>query len=175
MRKNKWKIISICVIVYSVLISGVLVFGFKYFQKSEIQRTISKVADVPLDGEMITGYKSNSGFFGDGTTYIQINLSNDLREDIKEAIKANGSWEELPCTDILAEPVYDSYFFENVEHDYEGLFPEIENGWYYFLDKQTGDLCSQVKSDIWNRSSSNYIYAVYDIDKGILYYYETDT
>ncbi len=174
MRKNKWKSISIVIIAYSIIITIIYMFIIKN-NANPIQKKISKIIDMSVEEQFITAYKSTAGFFGDGITYIEIALDNDEREDVKELLQNSDLWEKLPCPKVLEQPVYDSKFFERAGHDYEGLFPNIDNGWYYFYDKQTGDLDSKVRVDIWNRNSHNYIYAVYDIDNGILYYYEYDS
>ena len=58
--------------------------------------------------------------------------------------------------------------------DGQPLIPRVENGWYYFADRQSeGNIHDS--SQVLERASINCTVAVYDSDNEKLYYLELDT
>ena len=55
------------------------------------------------------------------------------------------------------------------------VIPQIENGYYYFLDRHSRSVDSYDDSDVLDRYSFNFTIAIYDADNDILYYVEFDT
>ena len=49
--------------------------------------------------------------------------------------------------------------------------PQIEHGYYYFLNKQTNNQ----DTDVLNSPSLNFVIAMFDSDSNTLYYFELDT
>lgn len=57
----------------------------------------------------------------------------------------------------------------------EFKIPKIENGYWYFVDRNSENGDSASDSEIFNRNSFNITVALYDLDENILYYLEFDT
>lgn len=53
--------------------------------------------------------------------------------------------------------------------------PEINNGYYYFLDRHLEAKNKHDDTDLNNRYSRNFSLAIYDADNKIIYFYEMDT
>ncbi len=148
------------------LIIGILLLtGCSFNNKLDY---VSKKLDVNLDNCKIESETdTHSGFLGDGDYFSKITCSEDI----------NINWKELPlseelnrvmnleqCNDKDCKNVYDRY---NI--------PNIENGYYYFLDRHSESKDKNNDKDLNNRSSDNFSVGIYDKDNKILYYYELDT
>ena len=55
------------------------------------------------------------------------------------------------------------------------VFPEIQNGYYYFRDRYTGSEDVYDDGDVFERNSYNFIMAIYDTDMDMMYYAKFDT
>ena len=53
--------------------------------------------------------------------------------------------------------------------------PIIENGYCFFLDRHSKTIDKYNYKEIFDRASSNYSIAIFDIDSNILYIYSLDT
>lgn len=80
----------------------------------------------------------------------------------------NEHWRELPLPEILIDATG--------TFDKELKIPEIENGYWFYLDRNIEATDKYNENDMYNgRYSYNYSIAVFDSDANILYYYELDT
>ena len=61
------------------------------------------------------------------------------------------------------------------DEDRTPLFPTVENGYYFFLDRSDESRNQRSTEGLWNRYSFNFTAALYDTDRGALYYYALDT
>ena len=68
---------------------------------------------------------------------------------------------------------YDNSGGHNVYDKYD--IPDIENGYYYFLDRHSEATNVNNDEDLNERSSYNFSLGIYDSDTMMLYYYELDT
>ena len=115
--------------------------------------------------EIVKEKDTHSGFLGDGDYFAKIKCNNLKVSDLTK------SWYTLPlseeikevtemkqCNDKDCKDIYERY---NI--------PSIDNGYYYFLDRQKSD------TNINERSSYNFTLAIADLDNSIIYYYELDT
>ena len=53
--------------------------------------------------------------------------------------------------------------------------PQIQNGYYYFVDRQAEPKMQHSDAQIMERASLNFSIALYDMDTDTLYYIEVDT
>lgn len=128
-------------------------------------------------GAILEYEDTHGGFHGDGRTYAKIKFSDD---SCLEGIKENDNWKSLPLTENVEALVYG---IENgnvkvgpfIQNDGEGIFPVIENGYYYFEDRQADEGDKFNDSEVLKRPSINVSIAIYDEDSDILYFCEFDT
>lgn len=114
---------------------------------------------------------SHGGFHGDGDYFARIECS-DI--DYNELSK---NWKKLPLSEPLVKVT------EMEQCDDKGCFniydkfsiPVVENGYYYFIDRQNDSKNKFDDTELNNRSSWNFTLAILDTDTGIIYYYELDT
>lgn len=129
------------------------------------QKVISKeiLLDVK-DSEVLYEMDTHGGFLGDGDATIVLRMNDDLTE----VIEGDSLWHELPLPKELKIGVF-------CDEEGKRLTGEIENGYYFFLDRhrQAEDVFDP--SDLHKRGSRNYSFAVYDADENILYFYAEDT
>ena len=57
----------------------------------------------------------------------------------------------------------------------EEQLPQIQNGYYYFVDRQAESEMQHSDAQIMERASLNFSIALYDVDTDTLYYIEVDT
>lgn len=135
------------------------------------------------DGEYTEIYESHGGFHGDGVTYSKVQFSDDSA--LKD-IKKSEHWKELPLSDNVAALLYGVTMEEDgavesigpyiTNDDGNALAPKVENGYYFFMDRQTDeDEDIYDDSSVLGRSSYNFTVAVYDTDTDTMHYFKLDT
>ena len=111
---------------------------------------------------------THGGFLGDGDYFAKIKCDNLKVSDLTK------SWYILPIPENLKEILEmkqcDSKSCKSVFEKYN--IPEVTNGYYYFLDRQT---MATNGYDDNERSSYNFTFAIADFDNSVIYYYELDT
>lgn len=129
-------------------------------------------------GTVITYTDNHGGFHGDGMTFAAISFSD---ETVSTKISENRYWNALPLTENLTALAY-GITTENShrgpylrDENEEAVIPEIQNGYYYFLDRHSESTDRHDDSEVFNRYSYNFILAIYDADTNILYYTKFDT
>lgn len=114
---------------------------------------------------------NHSGFFGDGDYFAKIKCTN-INYD-----KLSKHWKKLPLSNQLIEAtnidICDSKGCFNIYEKYN--IPNITNGYYYFLDRNSESKDKYDDTYLNNRHSHNYTLALLDKDTNIIYYYELDT
>ena len=94
-------------------------------------------------------------------------FTQEQSEKVKISIMRNEHWRELPLPEILIDATG--------TFDKELKIPEIENGYWFYLDRNIEATDKYNENDMYNgRYSYNYSIAVFDSDANILYYYELD-
>ena len=120
--------------------------------------------------EIVEEKDTHSGFLGDGEYFAKIKCSNI--ED-----KLNKKWRELPISEELKEATEikqcNSKDCKDIYERYN--IPNIENGYYYFKDRHSESIDEDDYTDINNRPSYNFTFAILDKDTNTIYYYELDT
>lgn len=129
-------------------------------------------------GEIVSQSDNHGGFHGDGTTVVEIQFTDSA---FAEQMEENGEWNALPLTENLTALVYgihneDSSIGPMIHGgDCIPVIPEIENGYYYFLDRHSQSTNPKDDSGVLDRASYNFTIAIFDTDQQILYYMELDT
>ena len=103
---------------------------------------------------------------------------------ILSQIEGSAAWSELPASEAVEALLYGAsveregrvieagpYIAENGTP----LFPQVENGYWFFRDRHGEALDPADDSEVLGRASLNVTVAVYDADSRTLYYGELDT
>ncbi len=117
---------------------------------------------------------SHGGFHGDGTYHLIL----DCSEHQEKALENIAGWKELPLSENLALILYGgekdgrTYGYYLAE---EANIPEIQNGYFCFLDRHSESTDIHSDAELFNRASFNFSLALYDTDTDRMYYFEFDT
>lgn len=129
------------------------------------QKVISKEIALDVrDSEVLYEMDTHGGFLGDGDATIVLKMNDDLTEEIE----GESHWHEFPLPTPLSMGVF-------CDEEGNRLIVEVENGYYFFLDRYSEAEDVFDPSDVYKRASQNYSFAVYDADENILYFYALDT
>lgn len=121
-------------------------------------------------GTVVNSYDDHSGFHGDGTSYAVLSFAND---ELEQGIAAPGGWHQLPLTDNLETLIYGTRTETKATGPFIGItMSRVEDGYWYFYDRQ-GETTDD--TNVLNRGSFNYTFALYDAENDLLYYCEYDT
>lgn len=111
---------------------------------------------------------THGGFHGDGEALVKVYFSDKQAEKFIRKIDKNIHWDKLPMKDILQTCI-------NNNITDEISVPIIENGYWFFLDRHSKATDKYNYNDMFDRASSNYSIAIFDIDSNMLYIYSLDT
>ncbi len=128
--------------------------------KDEIDLTLS-------NGVLIEYTESHRGFFGEGVTYICVDVSTS-----NLSVEGTHGWNELPMTENIHTVLYGSETHGALKESFEFALPDSENGYYYFYNKQSD---SYTDDGLLGQASYNFKFALYDTDEMKLYFIEFDT
>ncbi len=130
------------------------------------------------DAAVMETTDTHGGFHGDGTLFCAVDCS---AAPAAEQIKANEYWHRLPLKEPLAEMVYGgtrgdtTYAPMLTDENGQSVFPPVERGWYFFLDRHAEATDVYDPSGVEDRYSYNFTLALYDEDTDMLYCFELDT
>ncbi len=126
---------------------------------------------------------THGGFHGDGETAATLTWADS--SSVEAQIAQSSAWQPLPLPEELTAVFYGYTYEEDgwsygwgplaVDEDGAPLFPAVENGYYFFLDRHSESAAPESPADLWDRASFNFTAALYDADRGALYYYALDT
>ena len=135
------------------------------------QRRVSESLQIDAsEGIVVNSFDDHSGFHGDGTSYVVLSFEN---EELEQGISAPGGWNHLPLTENLETLFYGTRTDTEATGPFIGItMPRVEHGYWYFYDRQ-GETADD--SNVLNRGSFNYTFALYDAEKDLLHYCEYDT
>lgn len=138
---------------------------------SEIAR-VSRALGVGVSaGTVVSCSDSHGGFHGDGLTFIEIAFPDDGFGGI-----VRGQWRALPLSGNLQALVYGvSGVGPYITRDGIACFPRVQNGYYYFEDRQAEGTDPRSDFALFRRASYNVTVAIYDTDARTLYYCAFDT
>lgn len=131
-------------------------------------------------GDVLSSIDTHDGFHGDGLTYQEITFADD---SLQEQLEASALWLPLPLPSPLQTLIYGTFTDGGQAGPYickpdtvgEALFPYVENGCYYFEDRHSQSTAPYDPGSLFDRSSFNLTFALYDADTRTLYYCEFDT
>ena len=144
---------------------------------SEIEYINKQIKINILEPTNISYEDSHGGFHGDGTTFAKLEFSSEDKERVIEEFKEN-NWFNTQLSDNINIFIYggmkNGVFYDfNIAKEFK--IPKVENGYWYFVDRNSENGDSSSDSEIFNRNSFNITVALYDLDENILYYLEFDT
>lgn len=132
---------------------------------------INKIELDNYSCKIVTQKDNHGGFFGDGDFFAKIKCTNIKYENL------SNNWKELPLSNSLIEAtnidMCDSKGCFNIYEKYN--IPNITNGYYYFLDRNSESKNKYDDTYLNNRHSHNYTLAILDKVNNMIYYYELDT
>lgn len=123
---------------------------------------------------MVEEADTHGGFHGDGSYYLIL----DCSENREQALENVSSRNKLTLSENLNLIMYGgekdgmTYGYDLAE---KAKMPEVENGYYCFVDRHTESTDSSDDSNLFSQASFNFSFAVYDSDTNMLYYLELDT
>lgn len=167
---KKYKLI-ICLSISIMAITGCSMESNKDYIAKQIKIEIPHVLNIEHMDD-------HGGFHGDGQRFAKIEFDKNNGSNIISQIEKSEIWNEMPLTENLNTIMYGGVK-DNVEYTDKFAekfgIPEIENGYWYFIDRHSKS--TQPKSDIelLNRHSINFTLSMYDRDNNTLYYFEFDT
>ena len=136
-------------------------------------------------GTLTENRDTHGGFLGDGQTFLQLTFDQESAAALEEEISRAKGWQPLPLSDELVRVVYGEEYEEGdtvysyaplaVGEDGEPLFPQVERGSWFFLDRHSESTDPYDASQLYQRYSFNFTVALYDADSRTLYYFEMDT
>ncbi len=146
-----------------------------FSSKNEISRELG--VDVSK-GEQLAYTDSHGGFHGDGQTFAALKFPDDT---LLNEIASSHDWHPLPLSENLTAAVYGISDGNSSVGPYlkdeegEPVIPEIQNGYYFFLDRHSESRDSHDDRELFQRFSFNFTIALYDVDTDTLYYVKLDT
>ena len=125
------------------------------------------------------------GGMSDGTEYWEIAFSPEDAAEFEESLQTAQGWHALPLDNDVRYLLYGTEGIEKAQDgayisvnpyltgkDGSPLFPQVEEGYWFFYNKQTD---SYTAAGALNQLSLNFTAAVYDSQSHILYCGELDT
>ncbi len=104
-----------------------------------------------------------------------------FEEFAEEEIAQSPQWKPLPMDDVLETLLYGidtgevSFGPYITREDGQPIFPRVEHGYVFFLDRHAKSTDPQSDAAVLTRHSFNFTIAVFDTDQNTLYYCEFDT
>ena len=126
-------------------------------------------------GVQLAASDSHDGFLGDGLTFAALKFSDDR---LARQLENREDWRPLPLGRTVTALVYGleegnrSWGPYVTGEDGQALIPPVENGRYYFLDRQSD---AGRGEGVLERRSFNFTVALYDADQNTLYFVAMDT
>jgi len=164
-------------------IATVCIILWLAYPRLEQKQRINRAADwmeirLPAHEEML--YLDNhGGFHGDGETVMILTFSEKSDAKLREQMEGGDVWEDFPITTNLRRCIYGSeeLAITYISRVQQAKFPEITNGYWFFLDRQVdGENPDRYHDDsLLSRPSINCVAALYDTDTRTLYYWKFDT
>lgn len=143
----------------------IILFSLCACGKESAVNELSKQCGINLNWGDLVSSEDTHGFHGDGYSAIKIHYTDG---SVSGELAENEQWSELPLSDDLISFIYQP-------SDWMPSVPEIENGYYWFYDRQSEATDPYDDSAFLGRASFNFTLAIYDTDNNDLYIYEYDT
>lgn len=157
-----------------LLVTIIMCFALAACGNNTPQEIVSKELGVDVSSSIeISDADTHGGFHGDGYTFIALRFDDN---SVLDAIKKDSKWQEFPLDETMQALVYglddEASKIGPFLSDEQGnaLVPEIQNGYYYLIDRHT-----ETNTDILERDSFNFTVGIYDADNNIMYFCKLDT
>ena len=157
-----------------LLIAAIMCVSLVACGKETPQEIVSRELGVDVSGGTEISYEdTHGGFHGDGDTIITLQFDDN---SVTDTIKGNSKWREFPIDETTQVLVYglekENFQYGPFLNDGMGnaLIPEIQNGYYILIDRQT-----ETDTNILERPSFNFTVGLYDADTNIMYFGKLDT
>lgn len=160
----------------------IILFVVFYNNNSANNSTQEKISDkLGIDvsgGTEISQNDTHGGFLGDGMYFASIGFSDNT---VLNQISENSNWRVTPLTENLSTLVYGTISDNGRFGPYltnengKAVIPNIQKGYFYFVDRHSQSTNRHDDTNVLNRHSFNFTFAIYDTDTHILYYVEYDT
>lgn len=168
MKKRVWVLIAIIIVI------GICCSGFFEREMNNIANSVNGYVFDSDNFVVVTEIDTHGGFHGDGTYCLVLDCS-DNRE---KALKNIKGWKKLPLPKELELVAFGGVYYGTT---YSGMFPDeaeipqITNGYYYFEDRHRESTYKDNPTDLFDRHSYNFDFAIYDTDTDMLYCLKIDT
>ncbi|SEK51834.1 hypothetical protein [Carnobacterium iners] len=100
-------------------------------------------------------------------------------EDIVNQIQENNDWKKTPLPKNIKLQLYGGEIDENTTYSSDlaqnNKMPEINEGYWLFIDRYEGKKRLSKGEELFSRSSHNYTVGLYDKKTSSLYYFECDS
>lgn len=127
--------------------------------KDNTLESFSKDCGINLSwGDVVSAEDTHGGFHGDGLGYMRVHYTDG---SVTGEMAENEHWNALPLPDKFSP--------------FEFVPTEIENGYYWFYDRNSEASTPYDDSELLDRCSYNFTLAIYDSDNNDLYLYIYDT
>lgn len=166
-------------IVILVILFFISLYGFIKFTGTSDVDYVKEQININIPKPINIIYEdTHEGFHGDGKIFAKLEFASEDKENILEEFKDNVSWYKTPLSENINMFIYGGikngvYYGCDVAKDFK--IPQVENGYWYFVDHHSESDDSSSDAKIFYRGSFNMTIAIYDIDKNVLYYVEFDT
>lgn len=142
-----------------------------------VRSQVSRELDIDVSGGTVVSSYDTHGWFGDGTLCVALRLEDDT---VLEEIRSRGDWKALPLDETARALLYGITYEKDgqlygigpylADENGKPLVPEVENGWYLLIDRQTDR-----GTELLKRGSFNLTLGLYDADTNTLYFCKLDT
>ena len=152
--------------VFLFLISLITIGGCAKSDPTAALEMFSGQSGINLtQGTILRQEDTHGGFHGDGYTLISIQYPDN---SIVRELEESEQWHPLPLAEALNTFIYQPY-------DSKLDIPVISNGFYFFEYRHTEATAPSDPTELLNRASFNFTFAVYDTDSDTLYLCRYDT
>lgn len=158
------------IFIILVLILLLKIFFVPKYRNYRIKKGVLEDIQINTFKLPILEIKSSSGF-GDNELLVSFDCSKN-KDDIIRQIE-NYEWNKIPMPNAIRLKLYgESITVNNITYHSNRKIPNIENGYWFFLDR---DINNKENYSVIYSYVRHYSVGVYDSDKQILYYYEENT
>ena len=153
--------------IVAIIIIAVMIITINGCGKNSSLKKLSDDCGIDLSvGKIISEEDNHGGFQGDGFSLLVADYSEDA--SVSDEFSASEYWHQMPLPDSLNTFAYQPY-------DEALEIPQIVNGYYYFYDRHSESTDPYDASELLNRYSFNFTFAIYDLDTNTLYLCKYDT
>ena len=165
-----------CVLFLLIMLSLFLTGCFSLSINKEISRSLG----IYLPLKSVINYEDDhGGFHGDGVTIANVQFEDGVAEDVLLQIQNNKDWKPTPLSENMTLEFYggeeskDVYYASDLAE--KNNMPEINNGYWIFIDRFNGENRLTEGEELFSRSSKNYTSGIYDSENNKLYYFQYDS